>query len=426
MSPDIEWHIGEEAERETVAQITSRQSSRRRKGLLLLVVSLGIGLGLWYKSIPPAPAPATPPPAPTDAPLPPLAPFIAREAQALSNGDRQTVLALLDPTDYAWRQAQISSYTPWGAPPSADLFYTIIATGTLNSNQVWADVIQYRNGQYFRELRFYQRSNDSWLRRSPVLDESAWGPQQTTITPYFDLTYYQREADYAFLLRDEFASRYEQECQRFGCDLSGESPVLHLVLQPDANQQAFGRGFRSSSGFTLTLPAPSLSGLYYAGLDSSMPGKNDQIDREFDRYLFYPLLATAAGSFPRGRQSAGLYLFAIGSWELAREGSNEPIGRFGFATRPEVFTDTTQFVPLADMWQLPFNASNQQRNLLRAQASVLIDFIDKTYGPETVYRFFHALRDAQSLPRAIEITGLPYSEFEKKWQVWLDNMKHAS
>jgi hypothetical protein len=393
----------------------------------MLIISLGIGLGLWYKSIPPAPAPAAPPPAPTDTPsppVPPLAPFIAREAQSLSNGDRQTYLTLLDPTDYSWRQTQISSYTPWGAPPSADLFYTIIATGTLDSDQAWADVIQYRSGQYFRELRFYRRSGDSWLRRSPVQDPSAWGLQQTTVTPYFDLTYYTREADYAFYLRDQFAARYEEECSKFGCDLPTTSATLHLALQPDADQQQFNRNFRSGQRFTLTLPSPSLTGLYYASLDGT-PARNDQIDHEFDHYLFYPLLSVAAGGFGRGRQNqgAGLYVFAIGAWELAREGDTDPVPRFGFSARPAVLTDTTQFIPLADMWQLPFNASNQQRGLLRLQATALVKFMDETYGADTVYQFFRALRYAQSLPHAIEITGLPYSEFEDKWGAWLKDLK---
>ncbi len=156
------------------------------------------------------------------------------------------------------------------APPSADLFYSIIATGTLGSDQAWADVIQYRDGRYFRELRFYRRSADGWLRRSPVRDDSAWGETQTTITPYFDLAYYEREADYTFFLRDQFASKVEQECRKFGCDLNSAPPSLHLVLQPDAGQQPFNRNFRGEQGLTLTLPSPSLTGLYYASLDISL------------------------------------------------------------------------------------------------------------------------------------------------------------
>ncbi len=37
---------------------------------------------------------------------------------------------------------------------------------------------------------------------------------------------------------------------------------------------------------------------------------------------------------------------------------------------------------------------------------------------ETVLRFFRALRFAQSLTHAIEVLGVPYSEFEAKWLEW--------
>ncbi len=431
MSPDIEWHIGEEAERETVVQTVRPRPPRWRKAVIVIVVGLGIGLGVWYRSVPVPPPPLTPTPIPTNTPLPPGPPleeFIAREARVLSGGDRQSYLSLLDQTDFSWRQAQISSYVPWGTPPSAAPFYTVVATGTLDNNQAWADVIQYRDGQYFRELRFYRRTVDGWLRRSPVPEEAAWGQTQTTVTPYFEITYHELEAPYAVFLRDEMTLRYEQECRNFGCDSSSATPFLHLVLQPTENPQQFNRGFRFSQGFTLTLQSPSVTGLYYKTLDGSLPGNNVQIDRVFDRYLFLPLLSTAAGSFSRGRrnQGAGLYIFAIGAWELAREGSSEPLARFGFSARSMVITDTTQFIPLADMWQVPITASNQERGLLQAQAGMLIDFMDKTYGASEVYQFFRALRSAQSLPHAIEIAGLPYSEFEKKWQVWLDNLKHES
>lgn len=87
-----------------------------------------------------------------------------------------------------------------------------------------------------------------------------------------------------------------------------------------------------------------------------------------------------------------------------------------------MLTDTTHLIPLTDMWQSPFSASPQERAQLRAQANELIKFIGDTYGADTVYQFFHALRGAQSLPQAIESVGLPYDEFELKWQAWLKHL----
>ena len=45
MSPDIEWHIGDDADQETVV-VSSRQPSRRRILWLAVAVCLGISLGV--------------------------------------------------------------------------------------------------------------------------------------------------------------------------------------------------------------------------------------------------------------------------------------------------------------------------------------------------------------------------------------------
>ncbi len=71
MSPDIEWHIGEESDQETVVKTQSRPPSRWHKLALLMVVVLGAGLGLTYVSIP---EPPPPPPAATPFPTVTLSP----------------------------------------------------------------------------------------------------------------------------------------------------------------------------------------------------------------------------------------------------------------------------------------------------------------------------------------------------------------
>src|SRR5512139_3472080 len=102
MSPDIEWRVGEEADEETIVQITTRKRSRWRKPIALTAAALGIGLGALYVSIPEPPRPfATPTPIATPLPLaPPLEQTIDRETRALSNGDMRTLMGLLDPDDY--------------------------------------------------------------------------------------------------------------------------------------------------------------------------------------------------------------------------------------------------------------------------------------------------------------------------------------
>ncbi len=67
----------------------------------------------------------------------------------------------------------------------------------------------------------------------------------------------------------------------------------------------------------------------------------------------------------------------------------------------------------------------QTYDLNQVQSSALIQFIDETYGPDTVIKFFQSLRLAQSLSRAIEIAGLPYGDFEAKWAIWLKQQRNG-
>ena len=56
MSPDIEWHVGEDAEQETIARTSVPRRSRRSRWAVLIAIGLGVGLGLVYRSIPEPPA----------------------------------------------------------------------------------------------------------------------------------------------------------------------------------------------------------------------------------------------------------------------------------------------------------------------------------------------------------------------------------
>ena len=190
MSPDIEWRVGDDAEQETIAQVTSDRPSRWRRPIVLIAAALGLGLGALYTSIPEPPQPIAPPPPPAPTatpfrtpvpPAPDLAEAIDREARALASGDMPAFIGLLDPDEYDWRQEQISLFTPWGppnggAPPSNDEFYRILDTGRIDAGHAWADVIQAREGKFFRETRLYRLLDGEWLR-TPTSDPAWWGDE---------------------------------------------------------------------------------------------------------------------------------------------------------------------------------------------------------------------------------------------------------
>jgi hypothetical protein len=417
MSPDIEWHVGEDAEQETIARVTSDRPSRWRKPIVLLVAVLGLGLGV----IPESPAPiASPTPTATPLgkpvlPVPDLAETIDREARALASGDMQTFIGLLDPNEHAWRQDQISSFIPWGAPPSNDEFYRILATGRIDAQYAWADVIQAREGKFFRETRVYRLLDSEWLR-TPVSDPAWWGDNKTLTTRYFEITYAATDEEPIRLLADDLARQARETCRLFSCNFDGQPLPVHLIFRSDS-PEARPSVQRSESTFTVTLPSPRLAG-YYAADMNGVEVQDERWDQYFDRYLYFPLLYTATGGVQRWTQNRNglMYLYAIGFWDLEQR-SRVTLKRWEFPYRPELVTDMLALSAEA-RWDWPADASEDGIQIRLANASALVQFIDEAYGREMVLRFFHTLRFAQSLTHAIEMLGVPYSEFEAKWLAW--------
>ena len=151
MSPDIEWHVGEDAEQETIARTSSARRSQRGRWAVIITIGLGVGLGLLYRSIPePPPQPIDPAPAPAviESPLSPLpapAPLdvaIERDAEHLAsmntkNGITFNPALARMPQAYAdWYAALQNAYGRWG-PPAYQTLYTVFETGTLPSGVVW-------------------------------------------------------------------------------------------------------------------------------------------------------------------------------------------------------------------------------------------------------------------------------------------------
>lgn len=437
MSPDIEWHVGEDAEQETIIKTASRKPGRWRKPIVLIAAALGIGLGVIYASIPePSPRPIAPAPvstitsvpvtaAPRSTDLPPtpqptaapsaLDNAVLREAHALAEGDPSEYMIMQDPSLYQRRQDALAFYSVWGRPAAAEPYYTIRQTGTVDADTAWADVIQYRDGQFFRDVRFFRLKNDRWLRTGAVRESFFWGAQQSLVTDHFNVVYRARDAEAVRAATAYLERRYSRICRTFGCADQPNLHTLSIMFQPGALDAAASSD-PASRYLTVTLPTPSVMGLYYSTLEATALGRNNRLDEFFDRYFLLPALLEAAGGSDRWLASNDgvMYVYAIGLWELNREG-RLPAGEFPY--RPDLLADSKQPLRLDEMWTM-----TQTDDLSRAESSALIQFIDQTYGPDSVIRFFRALRAAHSLLHAIEIAGLPYSDFEAKWTTWMKQL----
>ena len=191
MSPDIEWHIGEESDRETIVKTTQRRPPRWRKPIVIIAAILGIGLGIAYAAIPeppqpPAPAPTVPSPASTPQ-LPSLDEAIRRDAYALTANTGEvypTTFFTTAPSsameEYAdWYSALQSIDVHWN-PIGSRSMYTVFETGTLPDGTAWVKMGQFRNDDFFRQIRFYRLQDNRWVWTLP--DWSFWSGTVETHT----------------------------------------------------------------------------------------------------------------------------------------------------------------------------------------------------------------------------------------------------
>src|SRR5512134_2112130 len=137
--PDIHWHVGEDKDQETIAHASSPRRSRRSWIVVLIVVVLGVGLGAMYRSIPEPPPRPTPLPSPTRPAVPAkLYASIDREAQALADGDVETVIALHEPQDAQMTERQRRNLKAWGRPTGDRSLYEIIDFNLRSQTKAWA------------------------------------------------------------------------------------------------------------------------------------------------------------------------------------------------------------------------------------------------------------------------------------------------
>jgi hypothetical protein len=56
-----------------------------------------------------------------------------------------------------------------------------------------------------------------------------------------------------------------------------------------------------------------------------------------------------------------------------------------------------------------------------SQASAVIDFIEQKYGASAVSKILKSISAAKSFSAVIETSlGVPFAEFEQKWQAWIN------
>jgi hypothetical protein len=424
MSPDIDWHIGDDAEQKTIATTTSARRSQRGWIAVLIVVVLGAAFGMVYRSIPePAPRPTPTPIPPTVTPLPTPIPVmppgvvntIAQEAQALAHGDLQTFMAIQDADDAEWQQLMTAPdvFNAWGIPAVGAL-YTIVETGTLPNNRAWADVIQFRDGQRFRETRFYRLRNNQWVRTRPVIDQTFWGAWQTIQMPHFNLKFREKDMALAVKLADQLEAAYERICRDLPC---AKDAATGAADQISYQVTLSGGALTHDQTADHELPSPRIAGLYFPEFSNDLAAQADAFNQSVYQFLVTDLMERLVNGSQspalRMTLARSLWISAISDWELARLGIRSE------SALPWVYVHSLNLPPLESLWE-PSLATDEI--MLEAETSAFVKFMADTYGPDQVLKLLPQINTAPSLAEAIKQMGLSYTELQQKWQVWIKQL----
>jgi len=462
MGPDIEWHVGEGAEQETIAQATVPRRSRRLWAMII-AIGLGTGLGLLYRSIPEPPAKpigSTPAPAVVQSPLSPLPAPQALEAAihrdalrlaSMTSTDRVTFDPALSqmPQAYAdWYAALQNAYGRWG-PAAYQTLYTVFESGTLPSGIAWAKLGQFRHGDFYRHTRFYRLQDNQWIWTLP--DRSFWSGEIAEVStgdagPIGPVTISHpiEDAPVIGAVFDRFTRAYQNLCESLKCSPPASparlwTPGLTLtitiqpaLMQPDVHPR--------DSALYIGLPSPRVVGYYE---DANAPG--DPYVAMAYATLIDPVVRLASGDYARWETDRGgeLFLQAITTWKRAR--LPDDLFLLGVFYQPTFLPPSSArlpdgqpislrngyvdrlrgkgSVPLVSLWNwstdghtfgLPEHGATQE-------AEAMVIYIEERYGQDGVVHFLNSLGKAHSLEEAIE-AALPasFGEFNRQWMKWID------
>ncbi len=402
--PDIEWHIIDRTNPELIVSDSRRRPPRWRWAALLLVMLIGIGLGVANRLIPePAPRP-TPVPSPTLRP-PPTYPAIPaklfqtidREAQALADGDFETFRDA-----HALNEVEVlqDEFAAWGRPGGDRPVYEIVDFNLLNENQAWADIRQFRDGRYFRETRFYYREGARWLHGLP--NYALWsGEEESLQTAHFATTYAVEDRAVLTPTLRQLEEDYQSLCRDLGCAALGQALVFTVTVTYEEAASIYPM---SSIYLEIWLPTPRLTGFYEDG--RAYDWSTCAIHETMAQAIAIQVYGLASYDQPGG----GL-LLAGNAWAIAH--IDPPVAKY-FNEQG----DLTQ-KPLSSLETL-WGVDDAGALVMQAQRYKFLRFVEQEYGAAAVTRLLGSIASAKSMSDAIgNGLGVPYAEFDQKWQAWL-------
>ena len=337
------------------------------------------------------------------------------EAQAITVNDRASFLALQDPDDPAWREAQGEHFGRLGRVGLPEFGWEAMGV----EPQMGPVVLEPDGARLDMKYRFsvtqpmpggpanvtllapqyYKPTPSGWVRARP--GANYWGSWRTQSGKRFAMAYFARDAQVLDGLIPRMDEMLERVCGPLPCPpqpifaIFDNSPgaLSHLSDLPT---------FVGNSGFVLTLASPHLFGL------PADAASRDELYRAIETRVIQTLVYEASGRQLSGKDWSSQEIM---QWELSRAGLAGPL--------------TLTKALLADTWQplsvisLRFKPAGPDTDLDAVMLPLALAFVEKRVGPGTVSRMLPALGMSATFGEAITMLGINPHELEPDWQRYL-------
>jgi hypothetical protein len=337
------------------------------------------------------------------------------ELQSVAINDQTSFMALQDPDNPTWRQAQKNAFgrldriglpefgwrstnvapqvgrvslEPGGAV--VNMAYQFTVTQPMPGGPVTVTL---------QVPEFFKPTPSGWVHAMPGPD--FWGAERTQSGKRVTVFYYQRDADVV----EPLISRMDDLVTRLCSPLACPSPIT-VVFE---NSLGFGGGFYGNRSATVRLPSPHLIAL------PTDTRSRDELYRALETRLVRTLVFQASGFGPNMNRRASL---EIVQWELARMGLAGPL----------VTNDTRHSLAneLRSGSSLPLEIIPLHSNSARLDTSsdtmlsLAFAFLEDTFGAGTVERLIPAMGTSATIGDAIRAAlSVNPNTLDRTWREYL-------
>lgn len=359
MGIKLDWEVEADGGWDEIGEDPAAIAARKRRlkifrniALALLVIALAVGAAIFYRLRQTARQREDD-----------LRAVIAAETLALRIGDRTAYLSLQADVG-EWVRIQDSSFAQYQAFGGRIDTPGEIAEMDINADKARVVLLERLDEQDFHVVWFYQYQNGAWQHIPPSVE--FWGEQIHEESAHIELTYYERDADLAGLLKVRLNGWWETACRMTDCN--EQPPRIHVRIEPDP---LTGLGWAAYSSTTLIVPSPQ---------SGRMP-----VDSQFDPAVL--------------DQLAGLL---AGHW-AAHE----------FEGEPEPYSEAAWLeAELAAWLETIFTGAESGVNFF--------DPLLQIYGPQMVRGLLNRVDNGEEVrPVITDLTGEPVTSLDLPWASYL-------